>query len=75
MEQGWDPDVKKYFRKILNSISYGLIWMLASATAGLYFELGYTNGKPLIYTIIFYVFMLGTLALLVRYLYKIWKND
>jgi hypothetical protein len=74
MEQGWDPDVKKYFRKILNSISFGLIWMLASATAGLYFELAYTNGKPVIYTIIFYVFMLGTLALLVRYLYKTWKD-
>lgn len=74
MEQGWDPDVKKYFRKILNSISYGLIWMIASATAGLYYELGYSNGKPVIYTIIFYVFMLGTLALLVRYLYKTWKD-
>ena len=75
MEQGWDPDVKKHFRKILNSISYGLIWMIASATAGLYYELGYSNGKPVIYTIIFYVFMLGTLALLVRYLYKTWKDD
>ena len=73
MEQGWDPGVKKYFRKILNSISYGLIWMIGCMIAGLYFELAYTNGKPLIYTIIFYVVMAITLGLLVRYLYRTWK--
>jgi membrane protein YdbS with pleckstrin-like domain len=74
MESGWDPDVKKFFVQILNSIAWGLIWMIAAATAGLYFELGYTNGKPLIYTIIFYVAAIGSLLLLLKYLYNIWKE-
>lgn len=73
MERGWDPQVKKYFRKILNSIGYGMLWMMGCVIAGIYFELGYTNGKPLLYTVIFYIAMAVTLGLLVRYLYKIWK--
>jgi hypothetical protein len=48
--------------------------MMACATAGIYFELGYTNGKPLVYTILFYAGMLITLVLLIRYLYNKWKN-
>lgn len=73
MEKRWDPEVKKFFIRIINSISWGLLWMMASATAGLYFELAYSNGKPVIYTILFYVVMAATLVLLIRYLYKIWK--
>ena len=73
MEKRWDPEVKRFFIRIINSIAWGLLWMMSSATAGLYFELAYSNGKPVIYTILFYVVMAATLLLLVRYLYKIWK--
>jgi hypothetical protein len=75
MEQESDPGVKKFFLKILNSISLVLLWMMACATAGIYFELGYTNGKPLIYTILFYAAMLISFFLLIRYLYNTWKDD
>lgn len=73
MSSGWDSDVKIFFVKILNSIAYGLMWMIACATAGLYFELAYTKGKPLIYTILFYVCAVGSLVLLIRYLYRKWR--
>ena len=75
MEQNWDPGVKKFFVKILNSIAKSLFWMMACAAAGIYFELGYTNGKPLIYTILFYAGMSISLFFLIRYLYKIWKSE
>lgn len=74
MEQGWDPEIKRFFVKIMNSIAITLFWMMACATAGLYFQLAYSNGKPVIYTIIFYFLMLATLFLLIRYLYRTWKN-
>jgi hypothetical protein len=74
MERGWDPQVKRYFRKILNSISLGLIWIMATATAGIYFGLGSPAGRPLFHTIIFYAFAVFTLILLLNYLYKTWKN-
>lgn len=75
MEQGWDPDVKKFLRKVLNSISMSLLWLMASATGGLYYELGYSAGKPVIYTILFYAVMLVTLLLLIRYLYNTWNKE
>lgn len=75
MEQGWDPDVKKFLLKVLNSISMTLLWMMASATGGLYYELGYSAGKPVIYTILFYAGMLISLLFLIRYLYTTWKKE
>jgi tellurite resistance protein TehA-like permease len=75
MESGWDPEVKRFFVKIMNSIAFGLMWMMACVTAGLYFELGFITGKPTISNIIFYVCAIGSLFFLLRYLYKIWKGD
>jgi hypothetical protein len=75
MPPNWDPDVKKFLLKVLNSVSLVLLWMMASATAGIYFELGYTNGKPLIYTILFYSVMVISLLFLVSYLYKTWEKE
>ncbi len=74
MQPNWDPDVKKFLLKVLNSVCLVLFWMMACATTGIYYELGYTNGKPLIYTILFYAGMLVTLLLLIKYLYNTWKN-
>lgn len=74
MEQGWDPEVKKYFRKIINTISFGLIWLMSCVTAGLYFRLAYRDGKPLLYVILYYAGLAITLFFLVRYYYRIWKN-
>ncbi len=75
MENNTEPDVVHFFVKILNSIAMTLAWIIACATTGIYYELGYTNGKPLIYTLLFYAGMLISLFFLVRYLYKKWKND
>jgi hypothetical protein len=75
MEQGWDPDVKKFLLKVLNSISMSLLWLIACATGGIYYELGYSAGKPVIYTILFYAAMLISLLLLIRYLYNTWNKE
>ena len=74
MEQGWDPEVKRYFRKIISSFSFGLLWMMGAVTAGLYFGLGYRKDISVIYIIIFYVFLSGSLFLLLRYFYRLWKK-
>jgi hypothetical protein len=75
MERGWDPDVKKYLKKVMGSISFGLLWLMAGVTAGIYYELAYSNGKPVIYTVLFYAGMLITLLMLIRYLYNTWKKE
>ncbi|MBL7729578.1 MAG: hypothetical protein JNM88_00250 [Chitinophagaceae bacterium] len=70
----WDDNVKQFFVKIMNSVALGLLWLMACVTAGLYYELGYSAGKPVIYTILFYIIAVATLVLLIRYLIKTWKN-
>lgn len=73
-EPNWDPGVKKYFVKILNSIALGLFWMMTAATAGIYYELAWTGGKPLVYTILFYAGLVISLFFLLRYYYFKWKD-
>ncbi|MDP4262701.1 MAG: hypothetical protein Q8941_09240 [Bacteroidota bacterium] len=75
MEQGWDPEIKKYFRKIIYSFSWGLLWLMSSVTAGLYFGLAYRTDIPLIGNILFYFGLAISLGLLLRYYYQTWKND
>ena len=72
MEQGWDPEVRKFFLKILNTISMGLIWLLAALTAGLYFGLATHSNK--LFAVLFYIGFAVTLGLLIRYLYRLWNK-
>jgi len=74
MEQGWDPDVKRYFRKILNTISVGLFWLMTAAAAGLYFGLAIPHEHFSMANIIFYVVLLLTFGLLIRYFFRLWKS-
>jgi hypothetical protein len=73
MEQSWDPKVKRFFLKIINSIAWSLLWMMTCATTGLYFEMANTNKKPVMIPVLFYAGMLITLLLLIRYLYRSWR--
>ena len=74
MEQGWDPEVKRYFRKIIYSFSFGLMWLMSCVTAGLYFGLAYRKDVPVIFNILFYAGLLSTLFLLLRYYYRLWRK-
>lgn len=73
MEQGWDPDVKRYFRRILNTISVGLFWLMSAAIAGLYFRLAIPENGFKAGNIIYYLIFFATLILLIRYFYRLWK--
>jgi hypothetical protein len=72
--QGWDPEIKKYFMKIINSFTYGIMWMIFIATTGLYFRMGIIYEKVRWFNIVFYLLFVITLILLIRYLYLIWRN-
>ena len=67
-----DPDVRRFFFKVLNSIFLGLLWMIACATAGIYFELAY--GWPGLRAILFFSAMLVSFILLAWYYYRAWKD-
>lgn len=68
-----DPDVRKYFIKILNSFVIGLLWMLAVSTFGLYFGWALFEEGSRGHNIIFYTFFGLSFLFLIRYYYKSWK--
>jgi membrane protein YdbS with pleckstrin-like domain len=72
--QGMDPEMRKYFWKIVYSFSFGLVWMLTMAMSGLYFRLAIIEVSIRWYNIVFYIVFLSTLILLIRYFFKSWKH-
>ena len=70
---GMDPEIKRYFRKILNSFSWGALWLIGVATLGLFFQLGIFTAGIRWYNILFYFILAISLLLLIRYYYKVWK--
>ncbi|MFL5788173.1 MAG: hypothetical protein ACJ748_08970 [Flavisolibacter sp.] len=70
---GMDPEIKRYFRKILNSFSVGLMWLLSIATAGLFFGLAIAPNGLMWYNILFYIIAFSSLAALIYYYYRVWR--
>jgi hypothetical protein len=73
-EQGWDPEVKKFFQKIISTISYGILWLMSTVTAGIYFQLGWTGQRPLYAVVLFYIIAVVAFILLLRYYYRLWNK-
>ena len=71
---GMDPELKKYFKKIMNSFSVGLLWLLGIATLGLFFQLGIVQKGIRWYNLFFYVFALASFVALVFYYYRVWTK-
>ena len=71
---GFDPEVTKFFKKIVSSFSFGMIWMLVMSIAGLYFRLALVDESVRWYNVVFYFVFLATLFVLIRYLYRTWKE-
>jgi hypothetical protein len=70
---GMDPEIKRYFRKILNSFSWGALWLIGIATLGIFFRLGVVANRIQWYNILFYFVFIISLYMLLRYYYKTWK--
>lgn len=71
---GMDPELKKFFRKIVNSFSWGALWLLSIATLGIFFHLAIVSDGIRWYNILFYFVFVASLFLLLRYYYKAWSK-
>jgi len=69
-----DPEVKKYFRKIIYSFSFGMLWLTANVMLGIYFGFAYRNDLHFIFNVLFYFFLASSLFFLLRYYYFTWKK-
>jgi hypothetical protein len=74
-DRGMDPEIKRFFKKIINSFSIGLLWLLSMFTAGLFFDLGITHNGIKWYNIVFYIIAILSFIGLLFYFYRVWKKD
>lgn len=70
---GMDPEMKRYFKKIINSFSFGALWLIGIFTLGIFFQLAIIKNVIRWYNILFYVTLVTSLFFLLRYYYKQWK--
>ena len=70
-----DPEVKKYFLKILNSFAMGLLWLLSISTAGFYFNLAVPVGSVQWYNLLFYFLFLLSLTGILWYYFRVWRDQ
>ena len=69
-----EEDITKIFRKIVKTLSAGILWLLVNMSIGIYFGWMFFYASITIGNIIFYVFMLSTLVFLIYYLKKVWRE-
>ena len=69
-----EPDIKAFLLLIVQTISMGILWLLINMTVGIYFNLGFFEGSPSLWNILYYIFFLVSLVLLIMYLRKKWKG-
>ncbi|TMI82840.1 MAG: hypothetical protein E6H10_08905 [Bacteroidetes bacterium] len=74
MPQGMEPEAKKYLLKVLNSLSFGLLWLALNVLGGLYWGYAIIEEKLSMSNILFFAwFVLSLIALLYCY-YRIWRK-
>jgi len=72
--QGWDPEVKRYFKKIVNSFVLGALWLLVIATLAFAFRLAIVKGSLHWQNYLFYGIFFVTLLLLLFVYYRMWRK-
>ena len=70
---GMEDDARYFFVKIMNTISWVFIWMMANVIAGIYFELAFFEGEPGWQNYLYYTALLVSFFFLIRYLRRKWK--
>jgi hypothetical protein len=69
---GMDPEVARYFKKILRSLFAFLMWLFINVTVGIYFELAYSKNYSSFIHVLFFGWLVLSLVLLLWYMYKTW---
>lgn len=72
--QGWDPEVRQYFKKILNSFVAFVTWLLFISTLGLFMRMAYVVGEWHWHNTVFYSFFLVSFSFLLFFLIRSWRK-
>ena len=71
----WEDDIRGFFVLIVQTLSMIIIFVMVNITLGLFFNLAFFEGSILIKNILYYLFFLGSLIFLIRYIIKKWNTN
>lgn len=69
-----EKEVKDFLKKILLTMSVGMLWLLINSTAGIMYGYFFIEGKLSNGNIIFYLWLVLSFIFLLRYFIKLWKK-
>ena len=74
MSAGIEPEVKDFLKRILQTVSMGMLFLLIHMTFGLYLNWGFYEKHISSGNIIYYIFLIVSFIGLLVYYYRLWKS-
>lgn len=74
MNSGFEPEIRDFLKRILQTISVGILFLLLHMTFGIYFNWAFFEGQIRMGNIVYYFIFLSSLAALIYYYYRLWKG-
>jgi hypothetical protein len=69
-----EPGIKEFFRRLVTTISFLVLWMVVNIAIGIQYGYGFFEGKIHWYNIVFYAWVLLSLAALIWFYVRLWKK-
>jgi NADH:ubiquinone oxidoreductase subunit 3 (subunit A) len=71
---GMEPETQDFLKRIVQTVSVGMLFLLLHMTFGLYFNWGFFEDSPAVGNIIYYIVFLSSFAGLIYFYYRLWKG-
>jgi hypothetical protein len=70
----FEPEVRDFMRRIVLTLLLGLVWLAVNMTFGIWFGLLFFEGRMSTANLIYYIFLVASLAFLIRFFVVLWKK-
>lgn len=70
-----EPEVKQFLKKVVWTLSGAMVWLTLNMYLGIYKEMAFPETKVTAWNIFFYCFSASTLAALIFYFFRLWKQE
>lgn len=69
-----EPDIRDYLRKVLKTVSAGMLFLIFHMTIGIFLNWAFFEGTIGVGNILYYILLLATLGGLIAYFMRLWKR-
>lgn len=69
----WEDDIRGFLVLIVQTLSMIILFIMVNLTLGLFFNLAFFEGNIGLKNILYYLFLLGSLIFVARYIHKKWS--